>query len=61
MAANITEKPLGCRIDLPDDSRRVEDIARDSHVVQSQFDVTANGQASYRPCHAESVADPGRR
>jgi hypothetical protein len=25
--ANITEKPLGRRIDPPDDSRRVEDIA----------------------------------
>ena len=53
--ANIAEKPLGCRIDPPDDSRRVEDVARDADAVQSLLDITADCQARD---HHGSVADP---
>jgi hypothetical protein len=44
--ANVAEKPLGCRIDPPDDSRRVEDIAGDADAVQSPLDVATNCQAA---------------
>ena len=32
--ANVAEKLLGCRIDPPDDSRFVEDVARDADALQ---------------------------
>ena len=56
--ANVADKPLGGRIEPPDDSRCVEDIARDADVLQSLLDVTADLQASG---HHGSVADSGRR
>ena len=53
--ANIAEKPLGCRIDPADDSRCVEDVARDANAVQRLLDVAAD----FRPVTiAGSVADP---
>ena len=57
-AANVAEKPLGCRIDPADDARCVEDVARDADALQSLLDVAADCQASG---HHGSVADPGRR
>src|SRR3954451_16512184 len=60
-AANITDETLGCRIDPPDDSRRVEDIARDADAAQSLLDIAADTQAACRPGHAESVADPAEK
>jgi hypothetical protein len=56
--ANVADKLLGCRIDPPDDSGRVEDVARDADAVQSLLDVAADCQAGG---HHGSVADPGRR
>jgi hypothetical protein len=53
--ANVAHKPLGGRIDPTDDSRRVEDIARDADVLQSLFDVAADFQAGG---HLGSVAGP---
>ena len=44
--ANVAEKPLGSRIDPPDDSRRVEDVARDADAAQSLLDIAADCQAS---------------
>ena len=44
--ANVAEKLLGCRIHPPDDSRFVDDVARDVDVLQSLLDVGANCQAS---------------
>ena len=55
--ANVAEKPLGCRIDPADDSRRVDDVARDADALQSLLDVAADFQASG---HHGSVADPSR-
>ena len=52
--ANVAEKPLGCRIDPADDSRFVEDVARDADALQSLLDVAADCQASG---HHRSVAD----
>ena len=43
--ANVANKPLGGRIDPPDDSRRVEDVARDADTAQSLLDVAADCQA----------------
>ena len=43
--ANVTEKPLCCRIDPADDSRFVEDVARDADALQSLLDVAADSQA----------------
>ena len=42
--ADVAEKPLGRRIDPADDSRRVEDVARDTDALQSLLDVTAERQ-----------------
>jgi hypothetical protein len=53
--ANIAHKPLGRRIDPADDSRCVEDVARDADAVQSLLDVAADFQAIG---HHGSVADP---
>jgi len=54
--ANIADKPFGCSIHPPYDSRPVEDIARDTDPVQSLLDVAADSQAAERPGHAESVS-----
>ena len=54
-AANVADKPLGRRIDPPDDSRCVEDVARDADAVQRLLDVAADFQAIG---HHGSVADP---
>jgi hypothetical protein len=40
--ANVADKPLGGRIDPTDDSRRVEDVARDADVAKSLLDVAAD-------------------
>ena len=48
-------KPLGRRIDPADDSRCVEDVARDADARQSLLDVAADCQASG---HHGSVTDP---
>jgi hypothetical protein len=53
--ANVADKPLGCRIDPADDSRRVEDVARDADAAQSLLDVAADCQASG---HHGGVSDP---
>ncbi len=55
--ANITDKPLGGRIEPADNTRRVKHIARDADVLQSLLDVTADCQANHHPA---SVADPNR-
>ena len=55
--ANIAEKPFQCRIDPADDSRCVNDVARDADALQSLLDVATDFQASG---HHVSVADPGR-
>ena len=52
--ADVADKPLGCRIDPPDDARFVEDIARDADALQSLLDVAADFQAGG---HHGSVAD----
>ena len=52
--ANVADEPLGCRIDPPDDSCVVEDVARDANVRQSLLDVAADFQASR---HQGSVAE----
>ena len=44
--ANVAEKLLGCRVDPPDDSRCVDDVARDVDVLQSLLDVASDSQAS---------------
>jgi hypothetical protein len=54
--ANVTEKPLGGRIEPPDDARVVKDVARDADVLQSLLDVTPDLQAGD---HHGSVTDPG--
>jgi hypothetical protein len=41
-SANVADKPLGGRIDPANDSRRVEDVARDADVLQSLLDVPAD-------------------
>ena len=46
VTANITEEPLGCRIDPPDDSRCVEDVTRNADGAQSLLDIAADCQAS---------------
>ena len=56
--ANVAEKPLGCRIEPPDDSLCVEDVARDADALQSLLDVAADFQARG---HHRSVADPAAR
>ena len=56
--ANVADKLLGCRIDPPDDSPCVEDVARDADAFQSLLDVAAECQASG---HHGSVADPRAR
>ena len=56
--ANVADKPLGRRIDPADDSRCVEDVARDADAVQSLLDVAADCQAGG---HHGSVADPRDR
>ena len=43
--ANVAEKPLGRRIDPADDSRRVEDVTRNTDAGQSLLDVAADCQA----------------
>ena len=48
-------KLFGCRIDPADDSRLVEDVARDADALQSLLDVAADCQASR---HHGSVTDP---
>ena len=53
--ADVADKPLGRRIEPPDDSRRVEDVARDEDVLQA-LDITADLQATG---HRGSVTDPG--
>ena len=40
--ANIAEKPLGGRIDPPDDSRPVEDVARNADAGQSSLKITTD-------------------
>ena len=55
-AADVAEEPLGSRVEPPDDSRRVDDVARDADVLQSLLDVTADLQAGD---HLGSVTDPG--
>jgi hypothetical protein len=45
-AANITEKPFGCLVDPPDDPRRIDDVARDTNVVQSLLDVAVGCRAA---------------
>ena len=40
--ANVTDKPLGGRIQPPDNPGRVKDIAWDADVLQSLLDVTAD-------------------
>ena len=53
---NVAEEPLGCGVDPLDDSRRVDDVARDTDVVQSLLEVAVNSQAGG---HRGSVPDPG--
>ena len=43
--ANVSDKPLRRRIDPTDDSRRVEDVARDADVAKSLLDVAADWEA----------------
>ena len=38
--ANVAEKPLGCRVHPPDDSRCVHNVARDTDALQSLLDVS---------------------
>jgi hypothetical protein len=47
-------KSVGCLINPPDDSRRVEDVTRDADAAQSLLDIAPDGQASD---HHGSVAD----
>ena len=47
--ADVAEEPLGCGIDPPNDSRLVDDVARDEHVLKSLLDVTADLQAPAIP------------
>ena len=54
--ANVADEPLGCRIELADDSLCVEDVARDADTLKSLLDVAADFQASG---HHGSVADRG--
>jgi len=56
--ANVADKLLGCRVDPPDDSCFVEDVARDADVLESLLDVAADFQAGG---HDGSVADLARR
>ena len=65
--ADVADKPFGCRIDPPYDSRVVEDVARDTNVRQSPFDIPAyfkasghQGQAADLPTehHVVVVAPP---
>src|SRR6476620_201866 len=56
--ANVADKLLGCRVDPPDDSCFVEDVARDADVLESLLDVAADFQAGG---HHGSVADLARR
>jgi hypothetical protein len=39
--ANVAQEPLGCRIEPPDDSCLVNDVARDEYVLQGLLNVTA--------------------
>ncbi len=57
-AANVAEKPLGRRIDPADDSRCVEDVARDADRFQSLLSIAANFQATG---HQGIVAYPSER
>ncbi len=56
--ADVADKLLGRRVDPPDDSRCVEDVARDADAFQCLLDVAADSQASG---HQGSVAYPSRR
>ena len=42
--AHIANEPLGGRIDPPDQARLVEDVARDTYVLQGSFDIPADRQ-----------------
>ena len=42
----VADEPLGRLVDPLDDSRRVEDVARDADAMQSLLDVAADSQAS---------------
>ena len=46
--ANVPEKALGGGIDPADDSRLVEDVARDADAAESLLDVAADCQAASR-------------
>ena len=60
-AANVSQESLGRRIDPADNPRRVEDIARDTDVLQRLLDVAADHEAPCRLPHVGSVADRAGR
>ena len=47
-AANVAEEALSRRVDPPDDSGRVEDVARDGQAGERPLDVTADRQPACR-------------
>ena len=53
--ADVADKPFSRRVQPPDDSRRVEDVARHADVLQRPLDVPADCQASD---HHGSVTGP---
>ena len=60
-AADVAEQALGRRVEPPDDSGRVEDVARDGQADERLLDITADRQPACRRSHPHSVVDQASR